>query len=78
MSAAAAGTAAGSRGAAPAHLLPLLREINDLKRIRSAGRPSSIADRVFATAWSRLVAGEDAVRKAHLAEAVQYRDRTEA
>ena len=64
MSAAAAGTAAGSRGAAPAHLLPLLREINDLKRIRSAGRPSSIADRLFATAWSRLVAGEGAVRTA--------------
>jgi 5'-deoxynucleotidase YfbR-like HD superfamily hydrolase len=62
---AAAGTAAGARAAAaaaPAHLLPLLREINDLKRVRSAGRPSSIADRLFAAAWSRLVAGEEAGR----------------
>jgi 5'-deoxynucleotidase YfbR-like HD superfamily hydrolase len=58
----AASIAAGARGAAPAHLLPLLREVNDLKRIRSAGRPSSIADRLFAAAWSRLAAGEDAER----------------
>ena len=63
--AAAAGMAtAGSRGAAPAYLLPLLREINDLKRIRSAGRRSSIADRLFARAWARLVAGGDASRLA--------------
>jgi 5'-deoxynucleotidase YfbR-like HD superfamily hydrolase len=64
--AAAAGAATGPRrgAAAPAHLLPLLREINDLKRVRSAGRPSSIADRLFAEAWSRLVAGEDAARLA--------------
>ncbi|MBD0271197.1 MAG: HD domain-containing protein [Acetobacteraceae bacterium] len=47
-------------------MLPLLREINDLKRIRSAGRASSIADRLFASAWSRLAAGEDA---AHVAMA---------
>jgi 5'-deoxynucleotidase YfbR-like HD superfamily hydrolase len=68
MSAAAvAGAEAAPRGAAaPAHLLPLLRETNDLKRIRSAGRPASIAERLFATAWARLVAGEDA---AHLAMA---------
>ena len=63
MSAAAAATA-GAHGVAPAHLLPLLRETNDLKRIRSAGRPSSIADRLFAQAWSRLMAGEDATRLA--------------
>jgi 5'-deoxynucleotidase YfbR-like HD superfamily hydrolase len=63
--AAAAVAAAGPReAAAPAHLLPLLREINDLKRIRSAGRPSSIADRLFVTAWARLAAGEDATRLA--------------
>ena len=62
MSAAATAGALPSPGAAPAHLLPLLREINDLKRIRSAGRPSSIADRLFASAWSRLVGGEDAAR----------------
>ena len=60
MSAAASARAA----AAPAHLLPLLREINDLKRVRSAGRPSSIADRLFAAAWSRLAGGEDAGRVA--------------
>lgn len=64
MSAAAAGVPSHSPGEAPAHLLPLLREINDLKRIRSAGRPSSIADRLFASAWSRLVGGEDAARVA--------------
>ena len=63
MSAAAAGMA-DPRAAAPARLLPLLREINDLKRIRSAGRPSSIADRLFAAAWARLAAGEDATRLA--------------
>jgi 5'-deoxynucleotidase YfbR-like HD superfamily hydrolase len=61
----AAGIAAGPRGgAAPAHLLPLLREANDLKRIRSAGRAGSIAERLFAEAWSRLAAGEDAARLA--------------
>ena len=64
MSAAAAAAKAGSQTAAPARLLPLLREVNDLKRIRSAGRSSSIADRLFAAAWSRLVAGEDAARLA--------------
>ena len=66
MSAAAAARVPPSAGPAPAHLLPLLREINDLKRIRSAGRASSIADRLFASAWSRLAAGEDA---AHVAMA---------
>lgn len=38
-------------------LLPLLREIGDLKRVTSAGRPGSIAERAFAQAWARLVAG---------------------
>ncbi|GAA0571303.1 hypothetical protein GCM10009416_07380 [Craurococcus roseus] len=64
MSAAAAAGASPAPGAAPAYLLPLLREINDLKRVRSAGRPASIADRLFASAWSRLVAGEDVARVA--------------
>jgi 5'-deoxynucleotidase YfbR-like HD superfamily hydrolase len=59
-----AAAAAEPRGGAPAHLLPLLREVNDLKRVRSAGRPSSIADRLFAAAWSRLAAGEDPARLA--------------
>ena len=77
----AASIAAGARGAAPAHLLPLLREVNDLKRIRSAGRPSSIAHRLFAAAWSRLAAGEDAERVAAattagaLADAADFRVR---
>ena len=43
---------------APAGLLPLLREIGDLKRITSAGRPGSIAERSFAEAWAALVAGD--------------------
>ena len=43
---------------APLALLPLLRGLGDLKRIRSAGRMGTIAERLFATAWARLVAGE--------------------
>lgn len=39
-------------------LLPLLRELNDLKRIRVAGRDGSIAERLFLRSWARLVAGE--------------------
>jgi len=39
-------------------MLPLLRELGDLKRVRSAGRAGSIAERLFADAWSRLAAGE--------------------
>lgn len=41
------------------HWLPLLREIGNLKRVRSAGRPGSAAERLFAQAWRRLVAGEE-------------------
>ena len=40
-----------------AHLLPLLREIGDLKRVTSAGRPGSIAERAFRQAWSELLRG---------------------
>ena len=40
-------------------LLPLLRELNDLKRIRVAGIEGSIADRLFRRSWARLVAGEE-------------------
>lgn len=40
-------------------LMPLFRELNDLKRIRVAGKPGSIAERLFLRSWSRLVAGED-------------------
>lgn len=38
--------------------LPLLRELGDLKRIRSADRDGSIAERLFARAWAALVAGD--------------------
>ena len=40
-------------------LLPLFRELNDLKRIRVAGRTGSLAERLFLRSWARLVAGED-------------------
>jgi 5'-deoxynucleotidase YfbR-like HD superfamily hydrolase len=36
----------------------LLLELNDLKRIRSAGRDGSIAARLFRRAWAALAAGE--------------------
>ncbi len=39
-------------------LLPLFRELNDLKRIRVAGKSGSIAERLFLRAWARLAAGE--------------------
>ncbi len=39
-------------------LLPLLRELNDLKRIRVAAKRGSIAERLFRRSWARLVAGE--------------------
>ena len=38
--------------------LPLLRELGDLKRIRSADRDGSIAERLFARGWAALAAGE--------------------
>src|SRR4051812_2051438 len=47
-------------------LRPLLGEVNDLKRIVSAGRPGSLAARGFARAWAALVAGEPPDRVAHL------------
>ena len=40
-------------------ILPLLRELNDLKRGRVAGRAGSLAEQVFAGSWAALVAGED-------------------
>lgn len=42
---------------APRELRDLLVEIGDLKRVRSAGRTGSIAERLFAQAWGALVAG---------------------
>ena len=41
---------------APPALLPLLRELGDLKRVRSAARAGSVAERLFAEAWSALAA----------------------
>ncbi|MEH3118986.1 MAG: hypothetical protein PGN25_15725 [Methylorubrum populi] len=43
--------------AAPAELRALLIELGDLKRVRSAGRAGSIAERLFAQGWSALVGG---------------------
>ncbi|MFC7736990.1 HD domain-containing protein [Roseomonas sp. GCM10028921] len=44
--------------APPARILGLLRELGELKRIRSAEREGSIADRLFASAWSALCGGQ--------------------
>jgi len=48
-------------------LLPLLRELNDLKRVRAAGRDGSVAERLFLRAWARLAAGDD-LKKVALSE----------
>ncbi len=48
-----------SRGGVGA-LTPLAAELGDLKRIRDAASPDSLAMRSFRCAWSRLAAGEDA------------------
>ncbi len=39
---------------------PLAAELGDLKRIRDASSPDSLAVRAFRLAWGRLCAGEDA------------------
>lgn len=39
-------------------LVPLAGELSDLKRIRDASSPDSLACRMFHAAWSALVAGE--------------------
>ncbi len=44
---------------APSGFVPLLKELGDLKRIRSAGAPGSTAERRFASAWGALAAGAD-------------------
>jgi 5'-deoxynucleotidase YfbR-like HD superfamily hydrolase len=41
-----------------ANSLDLLRELGELKRIRSAGRDGSIAERLFAAAWGALLSGQ--------------------
>jgi 5'-deoxynucleotidase YfbR-like HD superfamily hydrolase len=44
-------------GRAPAALMPLIRALCDLKRLRSAGHRGSIAERLFARAWGLLMEG---------------------
>ena len=44
-----------------AALIPLLREINDLKRVRAAGIDGTLAARAFRRSWGRLVAGDSPV-----------------
>ena len=39
-------------------LLPLLRELGDLKRIRVAGRSGSLAEQAFRRAWAAVASGE--------------------
>ncbi len=51
---------------APPALMPLVRELCDLKRVRSAGRAGSIAERLFAGAWSALVEGRPAAEVARM------------
>lgn len=41
-------------------LLPLLRELSDLKRIRSAGQDGTIATRLFEAGWRAWLAGGEA------------------
>lgn len=47
-----------------APLVPLLVEINDLKRIRHAGSDGSLAEEMFRRSWRSLVEGEDPGRVA--------------
>lgn len=58
--------------ASPARLLGLLRELGGLKRMCSAGRRGSVAERLFAAAWARLVSGVPVTRamRATLAESL--------
>ncbi|GAA2461887.1 HD domain-containing protein [Streptomyces glaucus] len=39
--------------------VPLLREIGDLKRVRTAGSGASVAERAFCRSWAELVRGGD-------------------
>ena len=52
-------TVAFTNARAPTRLRGLLGEIGDLKRIRSAGRRGSIAQRGFRQAWGDLAAGDE-------------------
>ena len=55
-------TAPGS--GALASLVPLLGELNDLKRIRPAGTEGSLAEETFRRSWRSLIAGEEPGRVA--------------
>ncbi|MFT8246677.1 HD domain-containing protein [Roseomonas sp. BN140053] len=46
-----------AKSACPAPLVELFRELGDLKRVRSAGLDGSVAQRLFADGWRRLLAG---------------------
>lgn len=48
------------RGQGLRALAGLLGELNDLKRVRPAGAPLSVAGTLFARAWAELAAGADA------------------
>ena len=50
--------AAEAPGLTPA-ALPFLRELGDLKRVRSAAAPGSMAERLFVAGWAALVRGDD-------------------
>ena len=50
----------GGRPGGVGTLTPLAAELGDLKRIRDASAPDSLAVRAFRRAWGRLAAGEDA------------------
>lgn len=62
----AAGTTSTAAGnfARLAPLRPLLGEINDLKRVRVAGRSGSLADQGFERSWGDLIRGQDPDRVA--------------
>ncbi len=49
---------------APKALLPLLRDLGNIKRIRSAGSIGSISERIFADAWWRIANGENTAETA--------------
>ena len=46
------------RGASLASVVPLAAELCDLKRIRDASSPDSLASRLFRRAWAALLAGQ--------------------
>ena len=48
-----------ARGSALSGFVPLASELCDLKRIRDASGPESLASRMFVRAWGALAAGQD-------------------